>query len=172
MQSRRDVQRQQSRGAFRRTVRNAVVLVLLLLLTILSIYAIANHPRAAAKRQATAVAKQYAHLRRPDGFYVYNREQTYYTVAGQNDQGQPILVIVPQRGGDLRVLKQASGLTAAQARATVQEANQPRRILKVAPGIFNSRPVWEVTYLNRQGNLCYDLINFRSGKFVQQIKNL
>lgn len=172
MPSRRDVQRQQSRGAVRRTVRNTIVGGLLVLLIVISIYAIANHPRAVAKRQATTLAERYAHLNHPNGFYIYNREQTYYTVTGKNAQGQAILVIVPQRGGALQVLKQADGLTAAQARTQVQANHPVRRVLKVALGVFNDRPVWEVTYLNRQGNLCYDLLSFQSGKTVQQIDNL
>lgn len=40
------------------------------------------------------------------------------------------------------------------------------------PGIFNDKVVWEVTYLNSKGNLCYDLINFKTGSYVQQINNL
>ena len=48
----------------------------------------------------------------------------------------------------------------------------PREILKVAPGVFNDKAVWEVTYRNQKGNLCYDLINFKTGQYVQNINNL
>lgn len=83
MQSRRDVQRQQSRRLFKKTVRNIVVTLLLVILVTWSVYAIANHPRAAAQKQATAMAKKYAGLKSTSGFYIYNRDQTYYTVAGK-----------------------------------------------------------------------------------------
>ena len=172
MQSRRDVQRQQSRRSFKKTVRNIVVTLLLVILVTWSVYAVANHPRAAAQKQATAMAKKYAGLKSTSGFYIYNRDQTYYTVAGKNAKGQTILVVVPQKGGDIRVLKQSAGLTASQAKSEVKTADNPKRVLKVAMGIFNNKPVWEVTYLNQKGNLCYDLISFTSGKSIQQINNL
>ena len=143
MQSRRDVQRQQSRRSFKKTVRNIVVTLLLVILVTWSVYAIANHPRAAAQKQA-----------------------------GKNAKGQTILVVVPQKGGDIRVLKQSAGLTASQAKSEVKTVDNPKRVLKVAMGIFNNKPVWEVTYLNQKGNLCYDLISFTSGKSIQQINNL
>lgn len=172
MQSRRDVQRQQSRSSLKRTVRSIVVAVLVVVLVTWSVYAIANHPRAVAQKQATTMAKKYAGLRSASGFYIYNRDWTYYTVAGKNAKGQAILVIVPQKGGDIRILKQAAGLTASQAQNEVKTASHPKKVLKVAMGIFNNKPVWEVTYLNQKGNLCYDLISFTSGKSIQQINNL
>ena len=70
MQSRRDVQRQQSRRSFKKTVRNIVVTLLLVILVTWSVYAIANHPRAAAQKQATAMAKKYAGLKSTSGFYI------------------------------------------------------------------------------------------------------
>ena len=65
-----------------------------------------------------------------------------------------------------------SGITAARARAMTKSNRNPREILKVAPGIFNDKTVWEVTYRNQKGNLCYDLINFKTGQYVQNINNL
>ncbi len=137
-----------------------------------SIYAVGNHPKAEAERQATTIAKRYANLKTRTDFYIYNRENTYYTVAGKNNKGQRILVIVPQKNGSVRVVKQSTGLTEQQALAQVKSNEHPKRVLKAVPGIFNDKVVWEVTYLNSKGNLCYDLINFKTGSYVQQINNL
>ena len=137
-----------------------------------SIYAVGNHPKAEAERQATTIAKRYANLKTRTDFYIYNRENTYYTVAGKNNKGQRILVIVPQKNGSVRVVKQSTGLTEQQALAQVKSNEHPKRVLKAVPGIFNDKVVWEVTYLNSKGNLCYDLLNFKTGSYVQQINNL
>ena len=172
MQSRREVQRERSRGTSKRMIRDLLILILLIFLVGWSIYAVGNHPKAEAERQATTIAKRYANLKTRTDFYIYNRENTYYTVAGKNNKGQRILVIVPQKNGSVRVVKQSTGLTEQQALAQVKSNEHPKRVLKAVPGIFNDKVVWEVTYLNSKGNLCYDLINFKTGSYVQQINNL
>lgn len=172
MQSRREVQRERSRGASKRVIRDLLILIILIFLVGWSIYAVGNHPKAEAERQATTIAKRYANLKTRTDFYIYNRENTYYTVAGKNNKGQRILVIVPQKNGSVRVVKQSTGLTEQQALAQVKSNDHPKRVLKAVPGIFNDKVVWEVTYLNSKGNLCYDLINFKTGSYVQQINNL
>lgn len=172
MQSRREVQRERSRGTSERMIRDLLILIILIFLVGWSIYAVGNHPKAEAERQATTIAKRYANLKTRTDFYIYNRENTYYTVAGKNNKGQRILVIVPQKNGSVRVVKQSTGLTEQQALAQVKSNEHPKRVLKAVPGIFNDKVVWEVTYLNSKGNLCYDLINFKTGSYVQQINNL
>lgn len=172
MQSRREVQRERSRGTSKRMIRDLLILIILIFLVGWSIYAVGNHPKAEAERQATTIAKRYANLKTRTDFYIYNRENTYYTVAGKNNKGQRILVIVPQKNGSVRVVKQSTGLTEQQALAQVKNNEHPKRVLKAVPGIFNDKVVWEVTYLNSKGNLCYDLINFKTGSYVQQINNL
>ena len=172
MQSRREVQRERSRGTSKRMIRDLLILIILIFLVGWSIYAVGNHPKAEAERQATTIVKRYANLKTRTDFYIYNRENTYYTVAGKNNKGQRILVIVPQKNGSVRVVKQSTGLTEQQALAQVKSNEHPKRVLKAVPGIFNDKVVWEVTYLNSKGNLCYDLINFKTGSYVQQINNL
>ena len=172
MQSRREVQRERSRGTSKRMIRDLLILIILIFLVGWSIYAVGNHPKAEAERQATTIAKRYANLKTRTDFYIYNRENTYYTVAGKNNKGQRILVIVPQKNGSVRVVKQSTGLTEQQALAQVKSNEHPKRVLKAVPGIFNDKVVWEVTYINSKGNLCYDLINFKTGSYVQQINNL
>ena len=172
MQSRREVQRERSRGTSKRMIRDLLILIILIFLVGWSIYAVGNHPKAEAERQATTIAKRYANLKTRTDFYIYNRENTYYTIAGKNNKGQRILVIVPQKNGSVRVVKQSTGLTEQQALAQVKSNEHPKRVLKAVPGIFNDKVVWEVTYLNSKGNLCYDLVNFKTGSYVQQINNL
>ncbi|MFJ6925466.1 MAG: DUF5590 domain-containing protein, partial [Limosilactobacillus mucosae] len=120
MQSRREVQRERSRGTSKRMIRDLLILIILIFLVGWSIYAVGNHPKAEAERQATTIAKRYANLKTRTDFYIYNRENTYYTVAGKNNKGQRILVIVPQKNGSVRVVKQSTGLTEQQALAQVK----------------------------------------------------
>ena len=51
MQSRREVQREQSRGSSMRTIRNLLIAILLILLIVWSVFAVSNQPRNSARRQ-------------------------------------------------------------------------------------------------------------------------
>lgn len=172
MQSRREVQRDKQHRSTGQTIRNLLIVIVAIIVIVGIFYLISNQPRSAARRQTVSIAKKYAHLKDPGSFYIYNRENTYYTIAGRNNQNQPILVVVSQHGGNVRVLKQSSGLTAQQVIQQVRQDHHPQKVLKVAPGVFNDKVVWEVTYRNQKGQLCYDLINFKTGKVVQTINNL
>lgn len=172
MQSRRDVQRKQDHSRAVHTLRWTLITILILILVMWSSLAIANHPKRAAQRQATQIARRYGHLTSTNNFYIFNREKTYYTVAGKNNHGQQTLVVVPQSGGDVHVVKQSKGITATDAINKVKSDKHPRKVMKAAPGFFNDHLVWEVTYVNKRGSMCYDLINFKNGNYVQQIDNL
>ncbi|WP_295728139.1 DUF5590 domain-containing protein [uncultured Limosilactobacillus sp.] len=172
MQSRRDVQKKQNRINGMRVFRRIVLTILVLILVCWISFAIANHPRRQARHEAYSMAKQYAHVDHPTGFYVYNRDRTYYTVAGKNQHNKQVLVIIPDKGGHITIINQSKGINRQQAVARVSSSERPRRIIRTAPGYFNDRIVWEVTYINSKGALCYDLINFHTGKFVQKINNL
>ncbi|MDO4903689.1 MAG: DUF5590 domain-containing protein [Limosilactobacillus sp.] len=172
MQSRREVVQAQNRGSALKRIRNILLTILVLVLIGWITFAVSNQPRQSAKNQAIKIAKRYAHLQDPQNFYIYNRESTYYTVTGKNPSGQKILVIVPQKGGVVRVVKQSAGLSAQDVTNMTKNKRNPSKIMKVALGVFNNKTVWEVTYRNQQGRLCYDLINFKNGKYVQQINNL
>ena len=77
MQSRREVQREQSRGSSIRTIRNLLIAILLILLIVWSVFAVSNQPRNSARKQTISLAEKYAHLHSPGQFYIYNRESTY-----------------------------------------------------------------------------------------------
>ncbi|KIS04008.1 cell wall elongation regulator TseB-like domain-containing protein [Paucilactobacillus wasatchensis] len=153
-------------------VRITIVVIILIFLFGWIVYAIGNHPRNESRTQAISLAKKYAHLKHPDKFYIYNREHTYYTITGENQKNKKILVVIAQKGGKIRVLKQANGITKNQALTQIWAKRDPKKVLKIAPGIFNDQPVWEISYLNQKGNLCYELLSFKSGKNIQKIENL
>lgn len=172
MQSRRDVQKKQNRINGMRIFRRIVLTILVLILVCWISFAIANHPRSQARHEAYSMAKKYAQVDHPTGFYVYNRDRTYYTVTGKNQHHKQVLVMIPAKGGHITVINQAKGINQQQAVAKVRSSERPRKVLRSAPGYFNNKVVWEVTYINSKGALCYDLINFHTGKFVQKINNL
>lgn len=129
-------------------------------------------PLTVAKKEAYALADKYGQLKTHTAFYWYNRQQTYFTVAGKNKQGQKVYVLIAKKGGKINIYSQNKGLSAGSAKAYVQSRYHPKKILKVALGLHKKQAVWEVSYLNRKNQLCYDLIAFKDGHVVKSIQNL
>lgn len=135
-------------------------------------YSSANHDKTVAQTRVTALAKSKANLTTVSNFFIYNQERTYYSVAGVNNKNQQLLVIVPANSNHVTVLKQSSGITSREATQVVQKRHQIRRVLHTALGIYKKAPVWEVAYYNTKGKLNYALVNFKTGKIVEQMNNL
>ncbi|KRL00063.1 DUF5590 domain-containing protein [Liquorilactobacillus capillatus] len=136
------------------------------------IYTQLTAPKKEARSEATTLARKYAKLKTVKNFYWYNRQRTYFTVTGQNTSGQDVYVVIAQKGGQINIYSHDKGIDEQKARTIVQRDQQPRKITKVAMGMWQKKPVWEVTYLNKYNNLCYDLISFKDGSLVKTIQNI
>ena len=146
--------------------------VLTVLVLVLVIFNLALSPMRNAKKQATQLAQQYAGLKEETAFYHYNRNHTYYTVAGTNDKKQKIYAIVAQNGKKINVYRQNEGISEASAKKITQQTGNVKKITHTALGMHKNKPVWEISYLNSYGNLCYDLLDFKTGKVVKAIQNI
>lgn len=123
------------------------------------------------RKETIQIAEKYAHLEVPRYFYWYNRDETYYTITGENNNHQDIIVTVPQEGNKIRVLNQKDGITRNQALAIVQKNYHPYDIIKLNFGYFKDQPVWEVTVKNKDKTLSYYTLKFSNGKVVNKVLN-
>ncbi|HIW72261.1 MAG TPA: DUF5590 domain-containing protein [Candidatus Levilactobacillus faecigallinarum] len=149
------------------------VLVVVLALLLGGGYAIrrATHPFTQAQTRAERIAKTSGHLTKTTGYYWTNLDTTYYTVVGQNKAKQAVYAIVPKSGKNVTVLKQSAGLSRNAVLQRVWQRN-PKKVLSAALSIFNGKPAWQVSYLNKAGKLCYLTFQFSNGKVLQQIANI
>ncbi|MFT8393013.1 MAG: DUF5590 domain-containing protein [Liquorilactobacillus ghanensis] len=136
------------------------------------IYWQAAAPLNDARKSAVTMAKKYGKLKSTSAFYWYNRQQTFYTVAGKNRDNQAVYVMVAQKGGHINIYQRKSGITSQQAQQTVKNSEHPKKIIKTALGKWKKRPVWEVTYVNKNGRMCYTLLSFKNGSLVKTIQNI
>lgn len=160
-----------------RRVSNRVwltVLGVILVLIVMFLWGVhhATSPVTKAKAQSIQIAKKYAGLKTSTGFYWTNLNATYYTVAGKNNHNQSVYIIVPQKGGNVRVLQQSSGLSRNQALSQIWSKHNPKKVLSAALSVFNNKPAWIISYMNQKGQLCYETLSFKSGKVLQSIENI
>lgn len=149
--------------------------VLLVILVILISAAVmvnkATKPLTQNQAHAEAVAKKSGHLTSTSNFYWTNLDTTYYTVAGKNKAKQSVYAIVPKTGNNVTVLKQTDGLSRNTVLQRVWQKN-PKKVLSAALCVFNGKPAWQVSYLNKSGKLCYVTYQYNTGKMLQQISNI
>ncbi len=149
------------------------VLIVILVLLLSAGYVInkATKPLSQDQTRAESVAKKSGHLTSTSGFYWTNLDTTYYTVAGKNKAKQAVYAIVPKSGNNVTVLKQSEGLSRNAALQRVWNRN-PKKVLSAALSMFNGKPAWQISYLNKSGKLCYLTYEYRNGKVLQQISNI
>lgn len=115
-----------------------------------------------ATEQAEQVAKAYGNLVTTSQVDRYAGQAAYYTVYGQNQEGQDLLVSVNQKSGQVLITQSASGITRdlAQDKARTHGATQLDRTVF---GIYQDRPIWEV-----KSGTAYYLIDFVTGDLVKK----
>lgn len=149
--------------------------VLVIVLALVVFFRGAFGPRQENEQKAVAVAEKYAHLSHKSNYYEFSRAgKEYHTVEGTNRTGEKIYAIVSANNRRINVFAANKGLTAKQFSAQIVQQRKPKRILHVALGMDQQgkQPVWEVTYLNQSGNLCYSLVEFKTGTVTKEIQNL
>ena len=139
---------------------------------IVGLYVLATSPIRSARTQAVQLAEKYANLKTEDKFYYYNRDKTYYTVAGTNKKNQKIYAVIAQNGKKINIYQKSEGISEAKAKTLTKNSSKVKKITHVALGMYKNKPVWEVSYTNEYGNLCYDLLNFKDGKVIKTIQNI
>ncbi|HAY52965.1 hypothetical protein LH991_13730 [Schleiferilactobacillus harbinensis] len=141
--------------------------MLIIVATILSIYFVATAPRRNAENQARAVAERVAGVTEPQVFYLFNRNETDYTIGGKQKSGRRVFVIINAKSGKTRTLAASGGLSASAATAQARAANNQAPATKVALGLYKGTPAWEVTLRQRNGSYRYVLLNFKTGETVK-----
>lgn len=149
-----------------------VTFLLIIIVAATMIFIRSNRPIQQAKKETVQMAEKYADLKTVDQFYWFNREKTYFTVTGENNNGEGIIVIVPKSGEKIRILNQKDGLNEGQAEKQFESEHPDLLFEKATLGIYRDQTAWEVTAKDDQGAIYYYLLAFNDGKELKVIKNI
>ncbi|KRM91754.1 PepSY domain-containing protein [Fructilactobacillus florum] len=148
------------------------LLILLLLIIITSVILhLARRPLTQAEKTSQAVAQRYAKIDKSDHFFAVNVGRPTYTIAGRNQQKQPIYAIMSNNWHAIQIVRQASGISATQA-SQIASHRTAATVTNLGLTLEQNKPVWLVSTRNRQGAHQYVYINFSKGKVTKVIKNL
>ena len=136
------------------------------------IYLKAVEPVRKAEQRAINIAKEEAGVSKVDKFSIYNGEQTFYILQGENQKGVKLVVWIPEKKGKMVVRKASEGLSKQEATKKVMNEIGPDEIISVKLGIENGVPLWEI-HSRTQGDLLnYYSVVFETGEWLKKIENL
>lgn len=147
-------------------------IVIVLLSTIYIIYHIGASPYKTDQAQAIKIAKQHADLKTAETFYLYNRNAQNWTVGGLDQHKNKIFVIIDPDTKHVVILDQSSGISQKKAVNQVIAKYDPKQIHNIALGLYHKKPVWEVTFQNKNHTIGYETLDFKTGHVVQSINKL
>lgn len=149
-----------------------LITMLLLILGVTAILTRSLSPYNQAQAETTELASRRANLAEAEDFYWFNGEETFFTVTGTTSEGTPIIVIVQQDGGAIEVINQEDTITEYQAIENTTDRENPQNILEARIGMYDNKPIWEVSFRQEDGSIGYSIYSLTSGEWIRTIKNI
>lgn len=163
--------RKKERQKMKKIITTSLITIVTIICLVGAFFFYASTPVRKERKEAIQLAGKYADMNKPERFYLFTRDQTYYTIAGENKKRQEILVSIPKDGDTIKVVDQKDGITEKQAQEIVQKKYHPYKIENINFGYIKGIPVWEVTTMNKDHTLSYYSLRFRNGSIYNKITN-
>ena len=105
-------------------------------------------------------------------FYLFNTDKSYYTIMGEDKDGNAIYAITPEEGGDVTILQQSAVVNEQEARSITLQDKPEVEVLEARLGLLKGEPVWEVNYRMSNQRIGYYYISAKNGKWIKDIENI
>ncbi|MDH4421062.1 MULTISPECIES: DUF5590 domain-containing protein [Bacillus] len=125
--------------------------------------------------KSVEIAKEKAKLTKVKSVDYYNGKSSYTVVQGTDEKGEPIIVWVPDKKGNVLVKKKSEGISEKEALQKLAEQAtgkgdepkpKPKQIVKVKLGAENDIPLWEITYIDQEDRYTYYYLEFQNGEYA------
>lgn len=146
---------------------------LALVITIIVVWN-ADAPFADIEKQAEKLAIEQGHIVDVTSSYTYNGQSSYVTIFGVDENGDEKAVFVPKSLEEefIQEVLVKDGITKEQALDVLSDEAGVKELLHAKLGFEKPGAVWELTYLNDQGQLNYVYILHSNGEWWKRILNL
>lgn len=124
------------------------------------------------EKQVTTLAREEVGLKGVDKLYIFNRDQSSYTVKGKNKDGETIYFAYQPETDEKLTEKEDKLVNEYEALSLTLNALGNVKVKEARLGIDNKQWVWEVSLYNEDGDLGYHYINAVNGHWVETVKNL
>ncbi|TYC50849.1 hypothetical protein ESZ50_01140 [Weissella muntiaci] len=174
MEMRSQVHKRRRKGAKWLYILLAVLIVLGI---VWSFFAQAMNPITKAQTKYEALVLSDNKLKKVGDFYHIAKDgKTYYSVSGKNSKGQATAVIYTTSNEKLNkngtVVNLEGKLNAQSVKKEVERSYQPKQITSLGMAIYQGVPVWDVTFIDKSGNMTFVTYQISNGQLVRTIQNL
>lgn len=151
---------------------SVLFIMLLLIFGVTIVLTRSLSPYNQAKAETAQLASQKANLRTAEDFYWFNGNQTYFTITGLNSEGTPIVVIIQQDGGEMKIFNEEDTISKERAIQLTVQRETPHKVLEARIGQYNQSPIWEVSFEQENGSIGYASFSLTSGEWIRTVKNI
>ncbi|QBP18551.1 DUF5590 domain-containing protein [uncultured bacterium] len=156
----------------RKLLKSISIVVLVIIIGLIIMLFIAQRPMRQARVQSFNTAQKTEGIKRANSFYMSDLNHTYYTIGGPNKRDKKMYVIMNKHHKLVRTVSINSGVSRSAIMNRVRVQDHARKIISVAPAIFNGKTVWIASYENHNKQLCYHTFKYSTGKSLQLITNV
>ena len=104
---------------------------------------------------------------------MYNGEETYSVVVGENADGEKLAVWIPEDDKQkIKVEKYSDGKSKEQIRKIVVKEHAPEKIISIKLGMERNVALWEVTYIDNANRYNYDYYDFKTGEWLKYYRSI
>ncbi len=149
-----------------------VGLAVVVLAFVIYTYTSAYQPVSKARENAEKIAKDEAGLVSMENFSIYNGNDSYYVVEGQNKDKEDIIVWIEEKNNAVTVKNKKDGLTKQEVINKLTSERELSSIDTVRLGMLEGLPVWEVYAHTDDDLINYFYFDFETGELHRNIENI
>ncbi|OLS40266.1 DUF5590 domain-containing protein [Bacillus sp. MRMR6] len=149
-----------------------IIFILLLIGLFTKVYLSAVEPVKQAEQRAIRLADKEVNLSKVLDFHIYNGLEVINIIEGIDENGEEIIVWIPEKSEKVITEKAKNGLSESEAVQRLMEEKKPKKVISVRLGMENEIPLWEIYYRSENNLINYYYVHFKTGEWLKKIENL
>jgi uncharacterized protein YpmB len=149
-----------------------IIFILVLIGLFTKVYLRAVEPVNQAEQRAIQIADKEVNLSEVQDFHIYNGLETVNIIEAIDENGEEIIVWIPEKSKKVITEKAKNGLNKSEAVQRLLEEKTPKKVISVRLGMENEIPLWEIYYRSENNLINYYYVHFKTGEWLKKIENL
>ncbi|MGF6948660.1 uncharacterized protein YpmB [Neobacillus sp. B4I6] len=149
-----------------------VIFIVVIFGLLIKVYFTSVYPVKAAEKKAVALANKEISIKEVEDFHIYNGIETVNVIEGKSNNGEKIIVWIPEKSKKVYVKKAKDGLSKEEAIQKLIQEKSPKKVISVRLGMEKNIPLWEIYYRSNNNLINYYYVHFETGEWLKKIENL
>lgn len=156
-----------------RFVNTLTAIIVILLIVFMGIFMMSQQSINQAQAETEELVSLDYPVDRTNKFYwLTTPAETFFAIDFTDEAGDDRYAIVAQEGGDIFYFNHNELITEEDAKGLTLNYAETKEIIQARLGMYNGKPVWEVTFTDEADGMNYYYIDAQTGEWIQTIANL